>query len=114
MRYRWNTGSIAWLIHRVTGVILALYLIAHIYVLSHIQDPASYSKIMSLMKNPVIKIGELILFAVVLKHVFAGLRITLLEFGVSTKYQKFLAYCAATLVAVVWIVGALYFLKEVL
>ncbi|MGB9709873.1 MAG: succinate dehydrogenase, cytochrome b556 subunit [Thermodesulfovibrio sp.] len=113
MRYKWNTGSIAWLVHRVTGIILTSYLIAHIYVLSHLKDAAAYNKIMALMKNPVIKIGELVLFAVVLKHVFAGIRITLLEIGVSTKYQKQMVYAGAAFVAVLWFIGAFYFLKEV-
>lgn len=113
MRYRWNTGSVAWIIHRITGIILTLYLIAHIYVLSHLKEPEAYNKLMSLMKNPVVKIGELILLAVVLKHAFAGIRITLLEMGVSTKFQKPMAYTAAALVAVLWFIGAVYFLKEV-
>lgn len=113
MRYRWNTGSLAWFVHRITGIILTLYLIAHIYVLSHLREPESYNKLMAMMKNPVVKIGELILFAVVLKHVFAGIRVTLLEIGFSTKYQKPMAYIAATLVAVLWFIGAVYFLKEV-
>ncbi|GLI53837.1 succinate dehydrogenase, cytochrome b556 subunit [Thermodesulfovibrio yellowstonii] len=113
MRYRWNTGSFAWLVHRLTGIILSLYLIAHIYVLSHLKDPVAYNNIMALMKNPVIKIGELILFAIVLKHVFAGIRITLLEMGVSTKYQKPMAYVGALLVFIVWLAGAFYFLREV-
>jgi|YNPBryulayer2012_1023412.scaffolds.fasta_scaffold00054_16 succinate dehydrogenase / fumarate reductase cytochrome b subunit len=113
MRYRWNTGSIAWLVHRITGIILTFYLIAHIYVLSHLKDPEAYEKLMSMMKNPIIKFGELILFALVLKHVFAGIRITLLEMGVSTKYQKQLAYAGALIIAVLWFIGAFYFLQEV-
>lgn len=113
MRYKWNTGSLAWLTHRVTGIILTIYLIAHIYVLSHLKDQESYESIMEIMKNPLIKIGELILFAIVLKHAFAGLRITLLELGVSTKIHKHLAYLGALLVAVLWTFGAFYLLKEV-
>lgn len=113
MKYRWNTGSLTWLAHRITGIILTFYLIAHIFVLSHLKDPETYNKLMSLMKNPILKIGELILFAIVLKHVFAGIRITLLEMGVSTKYQKYMAYVCAFLVVVIWFVGAFYFLKEV-
>lgn len=113
MRYRLNTGSVAWFIHRVTGIILSLYLIAHIYVLSHLKDPVAYNKLMAFMKNPLLKIGELILFAIVLKHVFAGIRITLLEMGISTKYQKTMAYAGAFLVAMIWLVGAFYFLREV-
>lgn len=113
MRYRWNTGSLAWLAHRITGIILSFYLVAHIYVLSHLKDPVAYNKLMAFMKNPLLKIGELILFAIVLKHVFAGIRITLLEMGVSTKYQKPMAYTGAFLVAIIWLIGAFYFLKEV-
>ncbi|MGB9892094.1 succinate dehydrogenase, cytochrome b556 subunit [Thermodesulfovibrio yellowstonii] len=113
MRYRWNTGSLAWLVHRVTGIILSLYLIAHIYVLSHLKDPVTYNNLMAFMKNPLLKIGELILFAIVLKHVFAGIRITLLEMGVSTKYHKSMAYVGALLVFLIWVVGAFYFLREV-
>lgn len=113
MRYRWNTGSLAWLVHRVTGIILTFYLIAHIYVLSHLKDPESYIKLMDTMKNPILKIGELILFAIVLKHIFAGIRISLLEMGISTKYQKQMTYAGALLVAIIWFIGAIYFLKEV-
>ncbi|MCS7203833.1 MAG: succinate dehydrogenase, cytochrome b556 subunit [Thermodesulfovibrio sp.] len=114
MRYRWSTGSLTWLIHRITGVILTFYLIAHIYVLSHLKDPQSYNEIMALMKNPAVKISELILLAVVLKHAFAGLRITLFELGVSTKYQKSITYLMASLVALLWSIGAFYFIKEAL
>lgn len=113
MRYRWHIGSLTWLAHRVTGIILSLYLIAHIYVLSHLKDPAAYNKLMELMKNPLLKIGELMLFAVVLIHVFAGIRITLLEIGVSTRYHKSMVYMGALLVFLMLIVGAFYFLDEV-
>ncbi|MCX7724348.1 MAG: succinate dehydrogenase, cytochrome b556 subunit [Thermodesulfovibrio sp.] len=113
MRYKWHTGSLVWLLHRITGVLLTFYLIAHIFVLSHLRNPEEYNKIMALMKNPFIKFAELILFAVILIHVFAGIRITLLEMGVSTKYQKSMAYFSAFLVGLVWIVGAFYFLREV-
>ncbi len=114
MRYRWNVGSLAWITHRITGIILTFYLIAHIFVLSHLKDPTAYNKIMAIMKNPLLKVGELILFAIILKHVFAGLRITLLELGISTKYQKTMAYIGAIAVALLWIIGAFYFLREVI
>ncbi|MCX7988717.1 MAG: hypothetical protein N2647_04675, partial [Thermodesulfovibrio sp.] len=73
----------------------------------------AYNKLMALMKNPILKIGELILFAIVLIHVFAGIRITILEMGIATKYQKSMAYIGAFLVIAIWMVGAFYFLREV-
>jgi succinate dehydrogenase / fumarate reductase cytochrome b subunit len=112
MRYRLNIGSLTWLVHRITGIILTLYLIAHIYVLSHLSDPVTYNKLMDFLKNPIFKIFELILFAIVLKHLFGGIRITLLEIGFSTKYHKTMSYIGAFLVFIIWIVGAFYFLKE--
>lgn len=113
MRYKWSINSLAWLFHRITGIVLSFYLIAHIYVLSHLKDPESYNRLMGMMKNPIVKIGELGLFAVVLIHVFAGLRVTFLEAGISTKYQKHMAYTGAVFIALVWFIGAVYFLKEV-
>lgn len=106
MRYKWNVGSLAWLVHRITGLLLTLYLVVHIYVLSHLKSRESFERIMEVLNNPLVKFGELILLAILLKHAFAGLRITLLELGLSTKLQRPLAYIATITVLVLWLFGA--------
>ncbi|HHN64622.1 MAG TPA: succinate dehydrogenase, cytochrome b556 subunit [Nitrospirae bacterium] len=105
MLYRWHTGSVAWLIHRVTGILLTLYIFLHLYVLSHLKDPVSYRKMMLLMNNPVIKLSEVGLLGLVLAHALNGVRITLLELGVSTKLQKRLFWSALLIGTVLFVLG---------
>jgi len=87
MRYRWHTGSTAWLIHRITGVLLTLYIFVHLYVLSHLKDLDSYKKLLQLMENPLVKLSEIGLLALVLAHGLNGIRVTLLELGMPSRKQ---------------------------
>ncbi|NOY63987.1 MAG: succinate dehydrogenase, cytochrome b556 subunit [Nitrospirae bacterium] len=109
MRYRWHTGSIAWLIHRITGVLLTLYIFVHLYVLSHLKDPESYKKILQLMENPFVKISEIGLLALVLAHGLNGIRVTLLELGVPTRLQKPLFWSAFLVGFVLLVFGSIPF-----
>jgi succinate dehydrogenase / fumarate reductase cytochrome b subunit len=107
MRYRLNTGSFAWIIHRVTGIALALYLCVHLYVLSNLKDPWKYESILDLMKNPLVKLSEIGLLALVVAHGLNGARLTLLEYGVSTKVQKKLFWVSAFIGILVVAFGAI-------
>lgn len=109
MRYKLNTGSSAWIFHRVTGVILAFYLLAHMFVISHVHKPEEFRAIMELMKNPFVKIGEVGLLAVVLAHALNGIRLTMLECGASTKMHKPMFYAALAAGAILFVMGALPF-----
>jgi len=88
MRYRLHTGSFAWLIHRVTGISLTLYIFLHLYVLSHLKDPLKYASLIEAMKNPLVKLSEAGLLGLVIGHAFNGFRLTLIDLGVSTVLQK--------------------------
>jgi succinate dehydrogenase / fumarate reductase cytochrome b subunit len=107
MRYRWHTGSVAWLIHRITGILLTLYIFLHLYVLSNLKDPAKYSEMMILMKNPLVVLSEVGLLGLVLAHGLNGLRVTLLELGLASRTQKTLFYAALGLGGVIFIAGSL-------
>ncbi|MDH5203457.1 MAG: succinate dehydrogenase, cytochrome b556 subunit [Nitrospirota bacterium] len=78
----------AWLIHRITGVALTLYIFLHLYVLSHIKDPFQFESLMNLFKNPFVKIGEIGLIGLVIAHSLNGLRLTFIDAGLSTRFQK--------------------------
>lgn len=107
MRYKWHTGSVAWLIHRITGILLTLYIFLHLYVLSNLKDPESYREIMALMNHPLIKLSEVGLLGLVLAHALNGVRVTLLEFGVPTKLQKRLFWVAFTTGVILFIAGGM-------
>lgn len=110
MAYRWHTGSVAWLIHRVSGVLLALYIFAHIYVLSSLRDPARFESLMQLMQTPLVKLAELGLLALVAAHTLNGIRVTLLEMGVPGRLQKPMFWGAFAVGFVVVTFGAFTFL----
>lgn len=111
MAYKWRTGSLAWLLHRITGAILTLYLFAHFYVLSSLKDPERFESIMSMTKNPLVKLGELGLLVVVAAHTLNGIRVTVLELGVAGRHQKSLFWSATALVLGIAAAGAITFFR---
>lgn len=107
MRYRQQTGSLAWIIHRVTGIALTLYIFVHLYVLSSLKDPARFESIMGLMKNPFLRLSEIGLFALVISHALNGVRLTLIDLGVQTKFHKILFWCAFCIGSAIFLAGSL-------
>lgn len=110
MRYALQTGSVAWLIHRITGVLLTLYLFVHLYVLSHLKDPAAYMAITSLMKHPLVRLSEVGLLALVVVHAANGTRLVLLDLGVPTAFQKKLFWAAVIIGGLLSVFGAVPFI----
>lgn len=106
MGYKWNTGSISWLIHRVTGIALTCYIFLHFYVLSHLRNPAEFDSLMGVMKNPFVRIGEAGLLALVVAHSLNGFRLTLIDVGAPTKLQKPLFWLAFIIGSIVFAFGA--------
>ncbi|GBD97276.1 MAG TPA: succinate dehydrogenase, cytochrome b556 subunit [Nitrospirae bacterium] len=106
MKYKWHTGSIAWIIHRVSGILLLLYIFLHLYVLSNLKDPQKFESIMKAMDNPFVKIGEAGLLFLVIAHSLNGIRLTLLDIGTPTKYQKLLFRAAAIIGGIIFLIGA--------
>lgn len=111
MRYRLRTGSFAWLIHRITGISLTIYIFLHLYVLSNLKDPEKYESLMHNMENPLMRAGELALLALVFTHGLNGFRLVLIDTGVPTRFQKVLFGIAAAIGALIFIFGAVHFLR---
>jgi succinate dehydrogenase cytochrome b556 subunit len=99
----------AWIVHRVSGILLALYLFAHLYALSSLVEPGRFDALMELMRHPAVTAGELALLAVVAAHALGGIRLMLLELGASTRLQKPLFKAAAVVFLAVMILGAFAF-----
>jgi succinate dehydrogenase / fumarate reductase cytochrome b subunit len=103
-RHRWHSGSVAWLIHRATGIALTLYIFAHLYVLSSLHDPSRFERMTELAHSPFVKLLELGLLVAVAAHAINGARVTVLELGAPTALQKPLFWAGAA--AVLGIMGA--------
>ena len=96
--YRKHPGMVAWLFHRVSGVVVGLFLFFHMLGISGI-CPFMGDVV---KKGPVVGVVAL-LFVL---HAANGVRIILMEFASSADRKKFLPHLVATLVVVVIIGGA--------
>jgi succinate dehydrogenase / fumarate reductase cytochrome b subunit len=86
-----GTGMWAWLLFRISGVILAFYLIAHIIIMSTGRFDSNGKTLDSVMKffdHPVAVVLDLCLVAAVLYHALNGLRIVLMDFGIGVRSHK--------------------------
>lgn len=108
MRYKLRTGSFAWLIHRFTGMALTLYIFIHLYVLAHLKDPEGYASIMEVMQQPLVRLSEAGLLALVIAHAFNGFRLTLLDLGMPTALHKRVFWAAFAIGAAITVLGGAY------
>lgn len=104
LSYKKDSGSWAWIYHRVTGIALIGYLFLHIYSLSTLTQGREVfeKKMQSFLSGPFLLL-EWVLFIFVLFHSLNGVRIVLVDWADGAKYHK-------SLYRVSWIVGIVLFL----
>src|SRR3990172_4099270 len=87
---RYKMGMWVWIIHRVTGVLIVLYAIAHLWVVSNARGDGGdrFDRIIELFNKPYVKALELVLLAAILYHAINGLRIFLFDLGIGVRVQK--------------------------
>lgn len=68
-------------LHRVTGLGILVYLMMHIGVTWFKNDPVIWNKLMSILENPMIRLGEFCVFFGVIFHAMNGIRLIICEFG---------------------------------
>jgi succinate dehydrogenase / fumarate reductase cytochrome b subunit len=69
----------AWILHRLSGVALVIYLVLHIWGLRALTDRAAYNELIAKYHAPIFKLGEFFLLAAVVYHAMNGLRIVLID-----------------------------------
>ena len=83
---------IAFLLHRLSGLALALFLPFHFYILGlAVRDDAALDGYLVLTHNPAVKLAEFGLVFLLAVHLFGGLRLLALEFLPWRDWQKSLA-----------------------
>ena len=79
--YRGREGQWAWILHRVTGVGIILFLFAHVVDTAVIGwGPKAYNRVLSVYHNPGVRILEWVLVGMVIYHAVNGVRVLLLDF----------------------------------
>ena len=92
----------AFIVHRISGIVLALFLPVHFYVLAlALKDPAALDGLLHWTQSPAIKLAEFGLVFLLAVHLFGGLRLMALEFLPWSDNQKTYAAAAAGLALLV-------------
>jgi succinate dehydrogenase / fumarate reductase cytochrome b subunit len=97
MRYRVKPGFAAWVLMRVSGLLLTLYLVLHVWVLSHLsQGPEAFDGLIRRLESPLVRGLEGLLAAALLFHAANGLRLILVDFfAEGALYQRPLFWLAS-------------------
>ena len=101
---------LAFLLHRLSGIALALFLPLHFYVLGlALTDPAALDGFLRWTDHPLVKAAEFGLVFLLAVHLFGGLRLLALEWLPWRPGQKTLAAAALAggfCIAVVFLLSA--------
>lgn len=82
-------GTWGYILNRITALGLTLYLGLHLIALGQLaQGPEAYNGFVALVKNPILKLGELAVVAAGIIHGLNGIRIALTSFGIAVRYQR--------------------------
>ena len=103
--YKGQSGMWSWLLHRVAGLGILLFLLVHIVDISLLGlGPNVYNEGIALFGTTIVRIVSLGLIAGVLYHAFNGLRITLIDFwpkGARYQHMMFATVLVLTIVCFV-------------
>ncbi|MFQ5695691.1 MAG: succinate dehydrogenase, cytochrome b556 subunit [Terriglobia bacterium] len=111
--YRGGAGQWAWVLHRLTGLGVLLFLVLHVLDTALVLfGPEVYDKVITLYRHPLARLSEVGLAGAVLYHALNGIRITLMDFypELSDRQQQLL-YAVAALFLLLFLPGA-YFMLE--
>ena len=103
-----HTGTLAALVHRVSGILLSLFLPVHFYAIgTTLESAAAFDALLVWTQNPLIKFAEWGIVTLLAAHLGGGLRVLALEFLPWRDWQKSLAAAAAALALAVGLAFAL-------
>lgn len=88
--YRGREGMWSWVAHRITGVLIFIFLLVHVLDTSLVRvSPEAYNVVIESYKNPIVGLGEAGLVGAVLFHALNGLRVMAVDFwSRGTRYQR--------------------------
>ncbi len=103
-----TTGFISFVLRRLTGVALVLYLFTHMWVIGSInQGPDVFDARLSLVQTPFFKLAEIALLAAVVYHGLDGIRLLMVNWFKITDYRKSLFYAVLAVSVLIVIAGGI-------
>lgn len=109
-----ETGTVAWILHRITGVFLVVYLLIHIFVIGQsVRGQAAFNAALHFVESPVFVVLDAGLIGIVTYHGLNGLRVIAFDLGWGIRQQKLLFWVSFVL-AVLAFVGSLFAARSLL
>ena len=88
-RSRRHPAYWAFIVHRVSGVALALFLPAHFWALSQaLNGEARFDAFLRWTEHPLVKLAEIVLVVLLAAHMAGGLRLLAIEFLAWREWHK--------------------------
>ncbi len=87
----YRTGTWAWMLHRISGLLILVYLYFQLIVLSSdvwLHGNADFSRVVRELTAPPFVLADLVLFVLILYHALNGIRIMLFDLGYGTGHQR--------------------------
>ncbi|MEK6777492.1 MAG: succinate dehydrogenase, cytochrome b556 subunit [bacterium] len=111
-KYSWHVGFLSWFLHRVTGVLLSVYLVIHVWVVSTVSHgPAGFNQVMAAVQTPMFIFFEVCLLGTVLYHSLNGMRLLIVDTGLGVRHQKGLLFLLMGIGMILFVIGAFPILR---
>jgi succinate dehydrogenase / fumarate reductase, cytochrome b subunit len=111
--YKGQSGMWSWLLHRITGLAILLFLLIHIVDISLLGfGPAVYNEGILLFDSIIVRLLSLALIGAVFLHGFNGIRIMVIDFWRKGVRYQLLMFVIVLVLTVVGFIPIAYFILE--
>jgi succinate dehydrogenase / fumarate reductase cytochrome b subunit len=110
-----TTGFFSFILRRITGIALVLYVFTHIWVIgSAVQGEQDFNRNMDVLTSPLFRIAEIALLAAVFYHGFDGVRLLIVNWFKITDRRKSMLLTALVLTTLAVIAGGVPIILEIM
>jgi succinate dehydrogenase / fumarate reductase, cytochrome b subunit len=108
--YKGQSGMWSWLLHRITGLGVLLFLLVHIVDISLLGfGPTIYNESLRLFTLGIVRFISLALIAAVLYHAFNGVRIIIIDFWPKGARYQGIMFASVMILTIVCFLPMAYF-----
>jgi succinate dehydrogenase / fumarate reductase cytochrome b subunit len=99
--------SISFSLHRLTGLVLFIYLLMHLSYLTSLKlGKEVYESLIATTVSPAFLPFDILLLLATIFHGVNGIRVVLNEFGIGYEARKAMLYAAYLITAILWIIAS--------